>query len=216
MKRILLLTLSLLLCLTMMTSCGKLFLTSLNTWDYPEGYTAGFGSTIYNPPYPRFYWLETYDELVEAMKSLESHGSTFCEMAFTNYEGELFDIKYCISMDGRGYVKFGDYPFDRYATNISIISYAFFDDVTIDELVYSNISYYDTMAIGYGIDKTTDKFNAVSLENLTWEYVEDEYHVSSGKNLIFSMQRYKNGETLEISDEIMNAIMNNVVSIGFE
>lgn len=186
---------------------------------YPEGYTAGFGQhRIYDAPYPKFYWLETYDELVEAMKSLESHGSTFKKMAFSDYEGELFDVKYCITMGSSETVAFGENPYDRKASRVFIQSYAFFEDVTLDELLYSNVSKYDTLLLHYCDDGKIDKFEPVPFENLTWEYMEyvEEYRIMSGENYIFFIQRTKNLETIEISDDVMEAIVNSTVCVGLE
>ena len=204
-----------------LSSCGWFPIAEYQVKHYyPEGYTAGFGPHhIYDPPYPRFYWLETYDELVEAMKSLESHGSTFDKMAFSDYEGELFDVKYCITMRSSEKVAFDENPYDRKASRVYIQSYAFFEDVTLDELLYSNVRNYDYLTLSHrGGDGEIDKFEPVPFENLTWEYMEDEdrYYIMSGENLIFMIQRTKNRETIEISDDVMEAIVNSTVCVGLE
>ena len=46
-------------------------------------------------PYYELYWLETYDEVLEAIELLESHGSYFTRSAVFNYESEFIDSKYC-------------------------------------------------------------------------------------------------------------------------
>ena len=190
---------------------------------FPEGYTGGFGG-LNEANVPEYYWVETYDELVEAMNLLKSHGSTFGEAIITNYEGDLFDTKYCIAMTRWGgfaeYVKFGDNPFDRWAKEVAIISYAFLEDVTIDELVYSYVEDYDVIAINHGehFNRYVDKGKPISLEDPSWEYFDQDnyYAIYYGEKLLLNPERSKKGEMLEISDEIMDAIMNNVVSIGFE
>ncbi len=203
-----------------LSSCGWFPIAEYQVKHYyPEGYTAGFGQhTIYDAPYPKFYWLETYDELVEAMKSLESHGSTFNKMAFSDYEGELFDVKYCITMSSSEKVAFGENPYDRKASRVFIQSYAFFENVTLDELLYSYVGNYDTLLLHYCDDGKIDKFEPVPFENLTWEYIEfrDQCYIRNGENPIFMIQRTKNGETIEISDDVMEAIVNSTVCVGLE
>ena len=114
---------------------------------YPEGYTCGFPDS-YDPSYfwYEIWWVETYDELIEAIELLKSHGSTFEKTSFFTYDEELFDTKFCITIPNDGDytddIKFGDNPFDRKASGVKIESYAFFEDVTIDELNYGNVLDY--------------------------------------------------------------------------
>ena len=79
----------------LLSSCGGIF--RLRT-VFPEGYTGGFMKHIDDGSGIEFYWVETYDELVEAMNLFRSHGSTFAESAIFTYEGDLFDTKYCICL----------------------------------------------------------------------------------------------------------------------
>ena len=65
-------------------------------WNfYPEGYTAGFPSRI-NKSAPRveFWWVETYEEVLEAVELLKLHGSTFEKTAIFTHDGDVFDTKY--------------------------------------------------------------------------------------------------------------------------
>ena len=119
-------------------------------WNfYPEGYTCGFGlqpgSTL------EYWWIETYDECINAIKLLESHGSTFSDHITFSYEGGLFDTKYCFILGGKkDEISFGDNPFDRYAEGVIIQTYAFFEEVSIDEINYSYISNYEAYIYGIG------------------------------------------------------------------
>ena len=109
---------------------------------FPEGYTGGFGIEPGNPS--ACYWVETYEECQAAIDLLKSHGSTFSETAIFTYEGYLFDTKYCFFIDRNkaDYIPYGDNPFDRKAEEVKVVSYAFCEDVTIDELIYSYITLY--------------------------------------------------------------------------
>ncbi len=114
-----------------------------DTTYFPEGYTGGFGfeKGDFNSAY---YWVETYDECIEAIEQLKSHGSTFVTSAIFSYEGELFDTKYCFSIgrEQSDKINYGENPFDRWAEYVIITPYVFYDDVTIDELIYSYTSEY--------------------------------------------------------------------------
>lgn len=157
MKKVIIKTISAMLVFVLsifaLSSCGGIFrIRSI----FPEEYTGGFGD-LDNGSGIKYYWVETYEELIAAMNLLRSHGSTFLKNAVLNYEGDLFDTKYCITIsrfDGNAdYVKFGDDPYDRWAKDVLVMSYGFFEDVTIDELVYS----YVKCACGYNIGTGSHK-----------------------------------------------------------
>ena len=117
---------------------------------FPEGYTGGFGLQPGSPL--EYWWVETYEECIDAIELLKSHGSTFKTDYVYACEEDLFDVKYFFITIGNGRhgerIKFGDNPFDRWVYDIQIGTIVFFDDVTIDELVYSYTSRYEA----YGID----------------------------------------------------------------
>ena len=123
-------------------ACGG----SNNTF-FPEGYTGGFPDLISEPEGGvELWWVETYEECLSAIDLLKSHGSTFVETAIFSADGENFDTKFCfVITHGNRYtekIKFGDNPFDRLAFDVRIITCAFFDDVTIDEINYGDIHDY--------------------------------------------------------------------------
>ena len=116
---------------------------------FPSGYTGGF----YHQPGAdiEYWWVETYEECLDAIQLLKSHGSTFKNEKVFTYDGNLFDCKYCFVISTgtkTEKIKWGDNPFDRYAYNVSLVCYAFLDDVTIDELNHSLVTRYEA----YGID----------------------------------------------------------------
>lgn len=113
----------------------------VNDW-YPEGYTAGFGLNTCSPV--EFWWVETYEECIDAIALLNSHGSTFSHDSVFLYEGNLFDTKFCFVFSGeKDKIKFGDNPFDRYASDIRIETYAFLEDVSLDDINYSFVYRYE-------------------------------------------------------------------------
>ena len=121
---------------------------------FPDGYTGGF---LHNPgENVEYWWVETYDECVDAIKLLKSHGSTFSDEMILAYDGDEFDTKYCFTITGVGWktekIKWGDNPFDRHAENVSISSYAFFDDVTIDKINHSYLHHFNAYSF-YMYDK---------------------------------------------------------------
>ena len=109
------------------------------------GHTGGFTG---EPLTYEYRWLETYDECVEAIDRMKVHGSTFYETMLVSYEGDLFDMKYCIKVKDSDIkevmhpyeifsFKFGARNFDWRAENVEIMCFAFFEDVTIDEILSS-------------------------------------------------------------------------------
>lgn len=118
----------------------------------PEGYTGGFSHASCYHETTGYYWLETYGEVLEAVELLKSHGSTIKRSAGFNCEGELLDVKWCFmySWSDADPLERGKSFFDRKIDDGEFVWYAFYKDVTIDELVYSYVSKYDCMSIGYG------------------------------------------------------------------
>ena len=119
----------------------------------PEGYTGGFSYDSCLHAVTGFYWLETYEEVLEAIELLASHGSTVENKQYGNtvkrsigfnYEGDLFDVKWCFrySRSKAEPLEEGKSFFDRRIDEGEFVWYAFAKDVTIDKLVYSD---YDAL-----------------------------------------------------------------------
>lgn len=108
--------------------------------DMPEGYTGGWGFAVED-----CFWVETAEECIAAIELLKSHGSTFQHSAIFTYENEVIDMKYCFGFN-RNYpgdvIKYGEDPFDRYYDHVWVISIGFYEDITIEEIVYSNLFDY--------------------------------------------------------------------------
>ena len=208
-----------------LSSCGLMYRTRF--FKYPDGYTAGFG---YNHPMDstEYAWVETYEEVEEAIELLSSHGSNFYKTAFFNYEGDLFDTKYCFKFQGKkDNIKYGENPFDRYAEKVYIYSYAFFEDVTIDELVFSHLIDYDVAYLNpdggfYRYCQTDNTIKSLPRESLTHDWKEYSYSfpVHYDDVFIFSVRREKwntelhKFEETEISYKCVEAILGSVKVFG--
>ena len=137
-----------LVCVIMLalTSCGGINIGKM--------YTGGFegGQRIeYN-----YYWVETYEECMEGIERLKSHGSTFTDSSvIVSYEGPMFDMKYCIKIYRRNADKEAGIfvnRYDRQVKDVEVLSFAFFDDVKIDDLLYSYTYKYKVYQIILGAD----------------------------------------------------------------
>ena len=146
---------------------------------YPEGYTGGFDQSPGENA--EFWWVETYEECLEAIELLKSHDSSFSIDFVLTYDGELFDTKYCFMFVGDGSktdkIKWGDNPFDRHAENVTIRSFAFFEDVTIDEIMKSDITKYNAceFSVEAGYDKLQEVIDVDSVVVEDWYYDANHY-----------------------------------------
>ena len=121
----------------------------------PEGYTGGLEYDLCFHEVYAVYWLETYDEVLEAVELLKSHGSTIKRSIAFDCEGELLDVKFCFLYPRSKAQKLeeGKNFFDRKIDNGEFKWFAFFEDVTIDELLYSSVERYDVLDISYIINQ---------------------------------------------------------------
>ena len=131
-------------------------------------YTGGISSDRHFHLEYGVYWLETYEEVLEAVELLKSHGSTIERSIGFNCEGELLDVKWCFMYkwskaepleDGKNF-------FDRRIDDGEFIWYGFFDDVSIDDFLYDrDVTYYDYLHVSYmGPGETQRTFE--SIENV--------------------------------------------------
>ena len=216
--------------LLLLTSCAVIYREEIYNWvmggkidnDYfPNGYTGGFG--IPSGSDVEYYWVETYEECVEAIELLKSHGSTFEEWLIFTYNGELFDTKYCFKMNGArsDEIQYGENPFDRKSEGVRVQSIAFMEDVAIEELVYENIAFYDAYILftpGISEFGTLDEYPKA--DGFTYEWVADDstdffsgaYFIYIDGKLALSLSPvYMGGH--ELSDEILKAILDSIVVI---
>ena len=114
------------------------------------------------------YWLETYEEVLDAVELLKSHGSTIARSIGFNCEGELLDVKWCFmyKWSKAEPLEEGKNFFDRKIDDGEFVWYGFFDDVSIDDFLYDRtINYYDFLKVSYvGPGETEKMFD--SIENV--------------------------------------------------
>ena len=188
---------------------------------FPKGYTGGFPYADQPGNEVEFWWVETYEECLAAIELLKSHGSTFEESAIFTYDGELFDTKYCFKISGTNKytedIEFGDNPFDRRAGDVEIKSYAFFDDVTIDEINYSDVSDYCPDCIIYIFDKD---FREYCKENIRYEWYEhSQYFIAfdiEKDTALFSFSSFGYSENPEKAELCINEMINSIRLVGYE
>jgi hypothetical protein len=196
-----------------MFSCGWLAGNGI----FPEGYTGG----IYDEPNYglelEHYWVETYDEYANAVQKLISHNSKILESIIFSYEGELFDTKYCFTFDRKRSKKitFGEDPFDRYA-KVSIQAFAFFEDVEIEELVYSYVTEYDCYALEKrsGLHSALERESDVLSNELDVEIFDNEYYVGYQEYCLYTVVHCNKSHNL-ISEDAFYAIFNSVELIEY-
>ena len=141
-----------------------------------DGYTGGFTRRqSYHDKY-EMYWLETYDEVLEAVELLKSHGSTIkCSLGF-NCEGEVLDIKFCFLFEKSKAepLQEGKNFFDRKIDDGEFGWFGFYEYISIDDLLYEEIYTLDvvhfrdvfsaehTIITDFEIVKTIDNVDNVS------------------------------------------------------
>ena len=208
---------TLLFCLT---SCGPVFRSSI----YPKGYIGGVGISYGSGT--ELYWVETYEETLECIELLKSHGSTISESLLYSYEGDLFDTKYLFRFTGKmDATKYGDNLCDRYAEYVSVETYGFFEDVDIKDFEYTYISNFDVLYFephqdfyrAYNSDEDIDRdlLTYESHENLP-TYLKTYLTVRYDKTLLALTYRSKNNEQTKLDEECINAILDSLVFIGTE
>ena len=113
-----------------------------DSFPFPEGYTGGLIFDYKWHLEHEVKWLDTYDELKDAVTRLRAHGTEGPTTVVFDCEEYGLDLKFCIVStryrseelaEGQGY-------FDRYLSSVSIYTYVFFEDVSIDDMMYDEIS----------------------------------------------------------------------------
>lgn len=200
---------------------------SPDPWEfYPEGYTAGFPEmrrSWNRGSRDEIWWVETYEECIEAIDRLKSHGSEFSNISLLSYDGEFCDIKYCFIFPSvhkwSDQINFGDDPFDRKAINAIVYSCIFFDDTTIDEINYGDITDYHV----YSAFAVNMKQANVTDSSLSYEWITDEDNKStclvyqSGELCYKFTRESKNPLPNDyMSDECIKALLNSIKIINVE
>ena len=113
----------------------------------PEGYTGGLNKNYQYHTVTEIKWLETYDEMLDAVTRLRAHGTEIDPIALFDCEEYGFDLKFCMEFnrpkeplsEGQGY-------FDRKLIGVIVNTYVFFEDITIEKLVYSAVDMYKNVS----------------------------------------------------------------------
>ena len=194
-------------------------------WDfYPKGYTAGFPDYVnLSGPRVEYWWVETYEECTSAMELLKSHGSTFVKTAIFTYDDELFDTKFLFKINNSNRfteeIKFGDNPFDRKAGNVEVISYAFFNEVTIDEINHSDIKDYKATRI-YSSVGSYKKSPTIGNDSVRWEWYDStqSFHIydENTNKEILRISSFGYCEDPEIASDRLRKVWDSLVFIGFD
>ena len=84
----------------------------------------------------QYMWVETYDEMLEIVERTRSYGTEIPQIPTFNCEQYGIDVKFAITVENDIFDELEDkYEyFDRKINQFSVISYVFFESVTIDEL----------------------------------------------------------------------------------
>lgn len=206
MKKIL--SVILLLAILTLTSCGKNI--------YPKGFTGGIG--IERGSGRQVAWVETSDDLYTSANLLKNHDSTFIG-GYIFYSEELFDVKYCFVFDhGYDKIKYDDSHFDRWAEDVEIRSYGFFDDVSIDDLNYSMVDDYDHITITFTdlyFEKYADQYIDPIFFECRWSDDDQKYYATYNEERIFSIDYVTEFNLIPGDDHILE-IMYNLIYIGEE
>ena len=155
--------------------------TSNNKKDriVPVGYTGGVEYDLCFHEEYAVYWLETYEEVLEAVELLKSNGSTIKRSIAFDCEGELLDVKFCFlySRSKAQKLEEGKNFFDRKIDDGEFKWFGLFEDVTIDELLYSTVSRYDSLNISYVKDQAIyrDFMDIYDTDKITFDWYLSEF-----------------------------------------
>ena len=217
MKKIIALVLVVILTTLTLSSCETISnafdLGGLDTRSgIPVWYTGGFEG-IHNGMGAEYYWVETYEEMQEALSLLKSHGSTIQDSVIFTHDGEMFDTKYCFTVMtyGSKRIKWGENPFDRKCSRVTIRSIAFLEDVTIDWIT----THYVKSCYAYSIYGNFDlKSNPdVDFKSLPREIDTKSpsiMRVTLGEDQWLEISAYKSGDPKAMPDDCLDALLESI------
>ena len=117
--------------------------------DHPPGYTGGVSMESHIREITEVHWVETYDEAMYIVEQLKAYGNEFSEVLISSYENETVDAKYCfgLNISKTRKQKIGEEWYQRKFKSVRVGYCAFLDEVSIEELEYSNYRFYKCFAI---------------------------------------------------------------------
>lgn len=144
-----------------------------NTIVEPGGYTGGLHLMKTDYAYTEIHWVETIEEALVAVEHLKAAGNNIGGFYLSSYETDKIDAKYVFLIDLRGSeeLKDGEKWYDRrQCSRVQVRYYGILDDVTIEELEYTKINYYEH--IYYYMRGNTD---ISEIENLSYACLRCNY-----------------------------------------
>ena len=192
-------------------------------------YTGGDPNALNGLARGQWWWVETYEECLDAIEQLESKGSTFDTSALFTYEGDEFDVKYCFVLENKNFLKYGrDNPFKYKNEDVKIYTYLFHKDTTIDDIAYSGIhlhcSYYFHLTPEYIENCKYQELDAEDLDASLDSNHEDPQYMTQFQfafdytdketgEVVFRLYGFKEKYMPELSDEAVDAILDSIVIV---
>ena len=192
--------------LVSLSSCGRNI--------FPRGYTGGLGIPFGSGR--QIFWVETLEDTAKSAISLKDHDSTFLGGYIFEEDDEIFDVKYCFIFDHKkDKIKYHEDPYDRWAEKVEIRAYGFYVDVTIDELLYSDIDDYEYITISF-TDLYYEKYAKEYIDPIMFECRWDDdsmkYYGTYNEEKIFSVEYHSAYQSIP-SDSSLIAIMQTLIYI---
>lgn len=182
---------------------------------FPKGYTGGLGIPFGSER--EIFWVESYDEVIAKAELLKSHNSTFLGGYIFTESPEVFFVKYCFIFDhDKDKIKFEDSPYDRWAELVEIRAYGFYEDISLDELVYSDIENYEYITISFTehyYENYAESFIDPIMFECRWDDDSLRYYGTYNEQRLFSIE-YNNSVIIIPTDESILAIMQNMIYVG--
>ena len=190
-------------------------------------YKGGNSDALNGHTVKSWWWVETYEECLDAIDQLDAKDSTFKESAIFSYEGEEFDVKYCFILDKRVYLKYGrDNPFKFKSEDVEIIAFIFPHGVNIDDLAYKSVDrrcrYFFKLSPEY---IEGEKYKQIDAESLTMSWgqppqiysdmtVSMDYKEAEASKPVFRLVGDNQEKMPELSNEVLNKILDSIVIIS--
>lgn len=216
MKRIvsIILTVILLSSTMLLSSCGGLELSGKHRY---------FGFADPNTS-NEYLWFESYSECVEKVESLYTKDSSFYETMLVSYEGDLFDMKYCIAInESKADSEAGPFVsvFDRKTEDVGVLCFAFFEDVSLKDIKYAKVSSFNCYRIIVGMEyaKNNDfDYEGLTVDTLECKEITDdpyfngtiyEYRLKDSGDLVLRIEP-TNSKCGRLSNDAINEIVDSI------
>ena len=152
----------------------------------PSGYTGGLD---YNREFHNglvIVWFETYDEVIEVIEITKAYGTEINKFVYFDCEEYGIDVKYCAVFSRDEYcwnMQEGDSYFDRKIPGgLSISTYIFFDDISIEVLERSLYEWHHGARISGKYKNSIIDRDSVEI------YVGSVYDSSSTRRVVYFVE----------------------------